>query len=199
VPLAVGFMHVGASPGAALAFLIAGPATNAATFTTIWKLLGRRTAVLYLITIALSAISCGLFLDWLGPVVKDSIPTLSSQVHDHAAIGWATHAGAIVLLAVLAVSYAVPIWQQKKRSQRMSHEHLSPDGQRIELSIGGMTCGHCAQSVQRALLACEGVTSADVDQQRGLGVVVGDRLDAEQLAAAVAQLGYTATIAPDET
>jgi len=31
IPLAVGFIHLGASPGAALAFLIAGPATNAAT------------------------------------------------------------------------------------------------------------------------------------------------------------------------
>ncbi|GAG17782.1 unnamed protein product, partial [marine sediment metagenome] len=47
VPIAAGFMHMGASPGAALAFLIAGPATNAATFTTIWKVLGQRTAILY--------------------------------------------------------------------------------------------------------------------------------------------------------
>ena len=31
VPIAVGFIYAGASPGAALAFLIAGPATNAAT------------------------------------------------------------------------------------------------------------------------------------------------------------------------
>ena len=42
VPIAAGFMHMGASPGAALAFLISGPATNLATFTTVWKLLGAR-------------------------------------------------------------------------------------------------------------------------------------------------------------
>ena len=65
VPIAAGLIHMGASPGAALAFLISGPATNAATITTTWKLLGRRTALLYLLTIAISAIGCGLLLDWI--------------------------------------------------------------------------------------------------------------------------------------
>ena len=60
VPIAVGLMHMGASPGAAFAFLIAGPATNAATFTTIWKVLGRRSALLYLGTVAASAVVGGL-------------------------------------------------------------------------------------------------------------------------------------------
>ncbi len=56
VPIAAGLIHLGASPGAALAFLIAGPATNAATITTVWKLLGPRTVFLYLLTIAVSAV-----------------------------------------------------------------------------------------------------------------------------------------------
>ncbi len=53
VPIAAGLVHLGAFARRALAFLIAGPATNAATITTIWKLLGGRTVVLYLLTIAL--------------------------------------------------------------------------------------------------------------------------------------------------
>ena len=59
VPIAAGLIHLGASPGAALAFLIAGPASNAATITTVWKLLGRRTVFLYLLTIAVSAVGAG--------------------------------------------------------------------------------------------------------------------------------------------
>ena len=35
VPIAAALIHAGASPGAALAFLIAGPATNAAALTTV--------------------------------------------------------------------------------------------------------------------------------------------------------------------
>ena len=63
IPIAVGFMHMGASPGAALVFLITGPATNAAAISVIWKVLGRRTAIIYIITVALGALLSGLCLD----------------------------------------------------------------------------------------------------------------------------------------
>ena len=48
VPIAAGLIHAGVLPGAALAFLISGPASNAATLATVWKLFGRRTTLLYL-------------------------------------------------------------------------------------------------------------------------------------------------------
>lgn len=105
VPIAAGFMHMGASPGAALAFLIAGPATNAATFTTIWKLLGRGTATIYIVTVAASALGCGLLLDWLIPMAEKTLPVLSDQAHAHPTDSWWFQAGAIVLLVVLASSY----------------------------------------------------------------------------------------------
>jgi len=105
VPIAAGFMHMGASPGAALAFLIAGPATNAATFTTIWKLLGRRTAILYLGTVAASAIACGLVLDWLVPAVGATLPELGGHAHAAEAGGWFGHVAAVVLLGVMLFSY----------------------------------------------------------------------------------------------
>jgi uncharacterized protein len=105
IPIAAGLMHMGASPGAALAFLIAGPATNAATFTTIWKMLGRRTAILYLLTVAAAAVVCGLVLNWLTPFVKDAMPEWAPQSHVHSEMAWSTHVMATVLLVVLAVSY----------------------------------------------------------------------------------------------
>jgi len=40
VPVAAALIAAGFSPGAALVFLVAGPATNAAAITTIWKILG---------------------------------------------------------------------------------------------------------------------------------------------------------------
>ena len=105
VPIAVGFMHVGASPGAALAFLIAGPATNAATFTTLWKLLGGRSAALYLLTVGVSALGGGLLLDALFPEPKSWMPSLPAHVHDAGPAGWLPHVWALVLLAVLGLSY----------------------------------------------------------------------------------------------
>ncbi|MEW5994543.1 MAG: SO_0444 family Cu/Zn efflux transporter [Candidatus Zixiibacteriota bacterium] len=105
VPIAAGLMHMGASPGAALAFLIAGPATNAASFTTIWKALGRRTATLYLLTVGASALGFGLLLDRLMPIAVFSLPKLANHTHMQSEGGWPYHIAAAALLAVLLYSY----------------------------------------------------------------------------------------------
>ncbi|MFH1370760.1 MAG: SO_0444 family Cu/Zn efflux transporter [Planctomycetota bacterium] len=65
VPIAAAMMMKGLSPGAALVFLVTGPATNAATIVTIWKILGRKTAVIYLLTVVGCALAGGLLLDLL--------------------------------------------------------------------------------------------------------------------------------------
>ncbi len=65
VPIAAAMMMKGLSPGAALVFLVTGPATNAATIVTIWKILGKRTAVIYLLTVVGCALAGGLLLDLL--------------------------------------------------------------------------------------------------------------------------------------
>lgn len=59
IPLAISFIHLGASPGAALAFLVAGPATNAATLSVLWSMMGRRTTALFLLTVVLTAVVGG--------------------------------------------------------------------------------------------------------------------------------------------
>ena len=115
VPIAAGLIHAGVSPGAVLAFLISGPASNAATLTTVWKLFGRRTTLLYLAAIVISAIGGGLLLDWLMAALHAAVPPLAGTmpvVHSvHAAVGgapggWLSASSAVVLLAVVAFSLA---------------------------------------------------------------------------------------------
>ena len=65
VPIAAALIAKGVSPGAALVFLMTGPATNAATITVIWKVMGRKTAALYLVAVVLSAFGSGALLDVL--------------------------------------------------------------------------------------------------------------------------------------
>ncbi|MBU0716963.1 MAG: SO_0444 family Cu/Zn efflux transporter [Planctomycetes bacterium] len=193
VPLAAGFMHMGASPGAALAFLIAGPATNAATFTTIWKVLGQRAAILYLTTVAASAVVCGLLLDWLVPTAHAMLPTLGNHIHAAAEGAWFYNAGAVVLLAVLAFSY----WATGGHKSAAAEVDVSSPDQRVELLVSGMTCSHCAESVRRALASCIGVESVDVDLQTGRAAAAGVNLDRQQLAAAVTELGYAVDVRND--
>jgi uncharacterized membrane protein YraQ (UPF0718 family) len=63
IPIAAALMLKGLSPGGALVFLIAGPATNAVTITVISKYMGKKITVLYLLSIAVASILLGLLLN----------------------------------------------------------------------------------------------------------------------------------------
>lgn len=64
-PVAAVLVLKGLSPGAALVFLLAGPATNAATLAVILRVLGRRVAGAYLLAITACALGLGFGLDFL--------------------------------------------------------------------------------------------------------------------------------------
>ncbi|MCF7954518.1 MAG: SO_0444 family Cu/Zn efflux transporter [Phycisphaerae bacterium] len=96
VPLAAVMIAKGISPGAALVFLMTGPATNAAAFATIWKIMGSRTAIIYILTVIGCALGSGLFLDLIFPTLAVEIP----HIHEMppSVLG---HISAILLLTIL--------------------------------------------------------------------------------------------------
>ncbi|MFZ5831741.1 MAG: SO_0444 family Cu/Zn efflux transporter [Planctomycetota bacterium] len=194
VPVAASFIYLGTTPGAALAFLIAGPATNAATISMIWKVLGRRTTLIYLITIVVAAVISGLLLDatfgWLGV----GLPEFGGHEHIHASVGLIAHLWAVLLVAVLIMSYTWPWWARRARlSAGAGQRDVQPDGlDSVRLAISGMTCSHCAESVRRTLAESPGVESVEVSLKPGRAVVAGCRLQPESLAARVSALGYKA-------
>ncbi|MHB8149770.1 MAG: SO_0444 family Cu/Zn efflux transporter [Desulfobulbia bacterium] len=62
-PIAAAMILKGVSPGAALVFMLVGPATNMATISVLVGLLGRRATGVYLACIAITAVLFGLALD----------------------------------------------------------------------------------------------------------------------------------------
>lgn len=64
-PIAAALILKGVSPGAALVFLLVGPATNMAALTVLVGTLGRRSTVIYLAAIAVCAVLFGLVVDQL--------------------------------------------------------------------------------------------------------------------------------------
>ena len=188
VPVAAALIVTGGvSPGAALAFLMTGPATNAATIATIWKIMGRRTAVIYLLTVAVTAFAAGLLLDQMtqGADVAEWV------AHQHGTSVWYAvlkSASAVVLLAVLAVAVFKPT--MGRLGGRVPDE---APAQSVTLRIDGMTCSHCVETVTRTLREQPGVTSAEVDLKGGRAVVGGKDFDVGAMCAAVGELGYKAT------
>jgi hypothetical protein len=97
VPVAAAMILKGLTPGAALVFLITGPATNAAGLLTIWKTLGRRAALAYLISVVLCSLGSGVILD--GILAKQSIEVATG--HMHMINPWLQHASAAVLFVIM--------------------------------------------------------------------------------------------------
>lgn len=62
-PIAAAFILKGVSPGAALVFLLVGPATNITSLSVLFGLLGKRATALYLFSISIVAVVCGLVVD----------------------------------------------------------------------------------------------------------------------------------------
>lgn len=62
-PIAAAFILKGVSPGTALVFLLVGPATNVTSLSILFGLLGKRATALYLLSIAIISVLCGLAVD----------------------------------------------------------------------------------------------------------------------------------------
>ncbi len=102
VPIAAALITTGVTPGAALVFLMTGPATNAAAVATVWKIMGRRSAIVYLVTVAVTALAAGVVLD----AVFASAGATAQLPASWMLPPWLKSATAVALLAVLAVALA---------------------------------------------------------------------------------------------
>lgn len=75
----------------------------------------------------------------------------------------------------------------------MSVYGATTGGERTMLSISGMTCGGCADTVKRLLFGVDGVTGVDVDLRRGVAEIAGTA-SARDLIAAVEAGGFDAKL-----
>lgn len=64
----------------------------------------------------------------------------------------------------------------------------------VTLHVGGMTCGHCEETVVRALRTVDGVSSASVDLETGTAAVTYDerKTGPDALVNAITEAGYEA-------
>lgn len=122
-PIAAALILKGVSPGAALVFLLVGPATNMASISVLVGLLGKRSTALYLLAIAVMSVLCGLLLDviygWSGLQVR-AITGQASELFP----AWLKN-GAVILLSLFS---GPPLWKMVKGWLGHSAEHGSGCG-----------------------------------------------------------------------
>lgn len=115
IPLAVGLASMGASPGAAMVFLILGPATNIITITSILKLVGKNATSLYLIIMTITAFSTGIVADSLGLKILME----DHHAHQHGKVEWWRTSLSIILISILILTF-IPLSRFKGKRKEKS-------------------------------------------------------------------------------
>lgn len=100
-PIAAALVLKGLSPGAALVFLLAGPATNAATIAVVGRFWGRRATAVYVGSIAGCALLLGWLTDRLYALADIDIGRWLPPVAGESGTWWGT-VSAVVLLGLIA-------------------------------------------------------------------------------------------------
>jgi len=113
-PVAASLLFAGISPGAALVFMLTGPATNIATMGVIKEQLGLRSLVAYLIGVIGTAIACGLILNELYQVLNWSLQ-LEITEHGQSYPLWRQ------LAAVFLTSLVASVWFQPMLSRQSAN------------------------------------------------------------------------------
>lgn len=185
VPVAAALIAKGVTPGAALVFLMTGPATNAATVATVWRTMGGRTAAAYLFSVAGTALGSGLLLDYVFKAAGEAASAETLWM-----LPWfVKYPAAIGLLAVLGVAFLKRF--KGTATAEDSREREEEEGmQSVTLEVVGMTCEHCVRNVRRALESVHGVASVTVELRRGEAGIHGPELDVAALSKAVKDAGY---------
>lgn len=107
IPMAYALLAAGLSPGAALVFLITGPATNTTTIVSVWKMLGRRATVIYVVSLlVISWLTGWLFNAALSAVAMDEL----AHHHEARHPSLYRHVSAVLLIGLLIFS----LWKSRQ-------------------------------------------------------------------------------------
>ena len=182
VPIAAALVGNGMPVGAALVFLMAGPATNVATIGAIYRGFGVRTLSIYLGVIILGSVGFGAAFD-LG--IDSGLMSTPQPMHEHTT--WWAMASALFLSALLlrlAILDAVR-WLR-------SHKAVDSTSPTIEVDVRGMTCGGCANKLEGALRGVDGVDSVVVTLDPDRAVIRGSA-DRDVIDRAILSAGFQTT------
>jgi uncharacterized membrane protein YraQ (UPF0718 family) len=147
-PIAAAFIMKGVSPGTALVFLLVGPATNITSLSVLVGLLGKRAAVLYLTSIAVVSVLCGLAVDAVYISLGISAVAVVGQAGE-VLPGWLMTTATLLLLvlSIRPLSNIFKSWLGQgegcdcsSKSCNSDHDHLH-DHNHVHERVAETDCG----------------------------------------------------------
>ena len=174
IPIALAFMDAGVTLGAAIVFLMVGPATNTTSIATMIKILGKKSTLITIISLIIFSVCCGLLID----TMNISIPILVNGSHNHIGNSLFPSITSIILIMIMLNTLLMPYYPQRSNNT---------DNLTI-LSIKGMTCDHCLSTVETAIKSIGG-QNVEVNLQTSTAQFSGD-VDLEKVKEKIISIGY---------
>jgi len=176
VPIAAALVDAGMPTGAALVFLMAGPASNLTTIGAVYRSLGLKDLIIYLTTIIIGSFGFGYAFDFI--VVKSYV-TIGHCGDAHA--GVITTISALILVGFI-IKFAIQEITGLFCSTKESNEIMV-------LKVKGMNCEGCCGKAIRAVNQLDGISCVTPDVQTATITITGENMDMTAIAEELAKAG----------
>lgn len=184
IPIAVALIMKGFSPGVAFVFLTVGPATNAATIAILLKAIGKKNTLIYLGSIIAGSVIFALLFDLFLNTFDISIKEV---VHNH----YHEESNSIIKIAggaIFGLLLLRSVFTTLKH--RFSHKEIKVEEKATIIVVHGMSCNHCAKTVQDTVMKINNVRNVQIDLQNKQVHVEGE-FDLDEVKKAIESAGYT--------
>ena len=175
IPIALAMMGQGITLGAALVFLMVGPATNTTSITTMIKILGKKSTAITILSLICISLFFGILVDSL----SITAPIIINDFHSH------EHISIINIIS----SFIIVLLTITTSLSTMNRSSLHADMDQLSIKISGMTCEHCTQTIENALQSM-GVNEITVDLESSTATMK-TYLGEEKIKSKIKSLGFT--------
>ncbi len=190
IPIAAAMIASGFSPGAALSFLIAGPATNTVAIFTVKKILGNRETLIYLASIFTGAIGFGMLFN----LFNIELPGVLLPGHEHHHISYFKIISAVILLFIIFSHFFKEKYNRYfNKIQTAGVSNMNT----IIISSPDISCQHCAATIKKTLQKFSGIDDIKVDvSSKNVSITIkeGAKVDNNKILSALEEAGYPSSI-----
>ena len=172
IPIALAMMGKGITLGAALVFLMVGPATNTTSITTMINILGRRATIINILSLIFISLFFGVLVDSL----SITVPNLENiHLHEHTSIINTISAFVIIGLAINTLAPSIFL------KSNISHD--------LSFKISGMTCQGCVKKIKKSLVEMD-IEEINIDLDSSIASMK-THLSKKKIKSTIERLGFT--------
>lgn len=207
IPIAVAMILKGISPGTAFVFLMAGPATNAASLIVISKSFGKKFSAILIASVLIFSIAGGYLLDFVYSLFPNSF-NVKNITHNAGLPKIVIYILSVILgiMLIYSIIRKLYFYIKLKRTNKnnsscsctsscsASKSTKNINNEKIELFIKEMDCSSCKEKISDFLDKYHGINNFSLSQIKRKAIIHSNNIDIDELILRLKDVGYTAVL-----